>query len=148
VQNFRALKDSWSAVTGTLNLDWTPNDDTLVYAKYSRGYKSGGFLLGTLAPKPTADEETVNAYEVGLKQTIGGRLILNASAFYNDFEGLQLNLSQLNAAGTSASNNFVNVDAEAYGLELEAMWQPIRAAADVGLVRLFAHRDHQGLLLL
>ena len=126
VQNFRNLSDEWSAVTGTLNLDWTPNDDTLVYAKYSRGYKSGGFLLGTLAPKPTADEETVNAYEVGLKQTIGGRLILNASAFYNDFEGLQLNLSQLNAAGTASSNNFVNVDAEAYGLELEAMWQPIQ----------------------
>ncbi|WP_374578347.1 TonB-dependent receptor [Phenylobacterium sp.] len=126
VQNFRNLSDEWSAVTGTVNLDWTPNDDTLVYAKYSRGYKSGGFLLGTLAPKPTADEETVNAYELGLKQTIGGRLILNASAFFNDFEGLQLNLSQLNAAGTAASNNFVNVDAEAYGLELEAIWQPIQ----------------------
>ena len=126
VQNFRSLSDTWSAVTGTLNLDWTPNDDTLVYAKYSRGYKSGGFLLGTLASKPTADEESVNAYEIGLKETIGGRLILNASAFYNDFGGLQLNLSQLNAAGTAASNNFVNVDAEAYGLELEAMWQPIQ----------------------
>ncbi len=126
VQNFRSLSDSWSAVTGTLNLDWTPDDDTLVYAKYSRGYKSGGFLLGTLSAKPTADEETVNAYEVGMKKTIGGRLILNAAAFYNDFEGLQLNLSQLNAAGTAASSNFVNVDAEAYGLELEATWQPIQ----------------------
>ena len=126
VQNFRNLSDSWSAVTGTLNLDWTPDDDTLVYAKYSRGYKSGGFLLGTLAAKPTADEESVNAYELGMKKTIGGRLILNAAAFYNDFEGLQLNLSQLNAAGTAASNNFVNVDAEAYGLELEATWQPIQ----------------------
>ncbi len=126
VQNYRNLSDSWSAVTGTLNLDWTPDDDTLVYAKYSRGYKSGGFLLGTLAAKPTADEEAVNAYELGMKKTIGGRLILNAAAFYNDFEGLQLNLSQLNAAGTAASNNFVNVDAEAYGLELEATWQPIQ----------------------
>ncbi len=126
VQNYRNLSDSWSAVTGTLNLDWTPDDDTLIYAKYSRGYKSGGFLLGTLAAKPTADEESVNAYELGMKKTIGGRLILNAAAFYNDFEGLQLNLSQLNAAGTAASNNFVNVDAEAYGLELEATWQPIQ----------------------
>lgn len=126
VQNYRNLSDSWSAVTGTLNLDWTPDDDTLVYAKYSRGYKSGGFLLGTLAAKPTADEESVNAYEIGMKKTIGGRLILNAAGFYNDFEGLQLNLSQLNAAGTAASNNFVNVDAEAYGLELEATWQPIQ----------------------
>lgn len=126
VQNFRSLSDSWEAVTGTVNLDWTPNDDTLVYAKYSRGYKSGGFLLGTLAPNPTADEETVNAYEVGWKATIGGRLILNGAAFYNDFKGLQLNLQQLNAAGTASANNFVNVDAEAYGLELEAVWQPIQ----------------------
>lgn len=126
VQNFRSLSDSWEAVTGTVNLDWKPNDDTLFYAKYSRGYKSGGFLLGTLAPQPTADEETVNAYEVGWKSIIGGRLILNGSAFFNDFKDLQLNLSQLNAAGTAAANNFVNVDAEAYGLELEAIWQPIQ----------------------
>src|SRR5690606_23943495 len=48
---------------------------------------------------------------------------INAAAFFNDYKGLQLNLQQLNAAGTAASNNFVNVDAEAYGLELEAMWQ-------------------------
>ena len=125
VQNFRSLSDSWDAVTGTVNLDWTPDDDTLVYAKYSRGYKSGGFLLGTLAPDPTADQEQVDAYEIGLKKTLGRRFQLNGAAFYNDFKDMQLNLSQLNAAGTAAANNFVNVDAEAYGVELEALWRPI-----------------------
>lgn len=125
VQNYRTLSDSWDAVTGVLNLDWTPDADTLGYAKYSRGYKSGGFLLGTLAPDPEADQEQVDAFEVGLKKTFAGRLQVNAAAFYNDYKDLQLNLSQLNAAGTSASNNFVNVDAEAYGLELEAIWRPI-----------------------
>ncbi|WP_334163536.1 TonB-dependent receptor [Phenylobacterium sp.] len=125
VQNFRSLSDSWDAVTGTVNLDWTPDDDTLVYAKYSRGYKSGGFLLGTLAPDPTADQEQVDAYEIGLKKSIGRRFQLNGAAFYNDFKDMQLNLSQLNAAGTAAANNFVNVDSEAYGVELEALWRPI-----------------------
>lgn len=125
VQNFRSLKNSWDAVTGVLNLDWTPNEDTLVYAKYSRGYKSGGFLLGTLAPDPQADKEQVDAFEVGAKATFARRLQVNASAFYNDYKDLQLNLSQLNPAGTAAVNNFVNVDAEAYGLELEAIWRPI-----------------------
>ncbi|MFD3263422.1 TonB-dependent receptor [Phenylobacterium ferrooxidans] len=125
VQNFRSLSDSWSAVTGTLNLDWTPDQDTLAYAKYSRGYKSGGFLLGTLAPQPKADEESVNAYEIGLKKTFNGRFILNSSIFYNDFKDLQLNLSQLNATGTAAASNFVNVDAKAWGVELEAQWRPI-----------------------
>ncbi|MES2722772.1 MAG: TonB-dependent receptor [Pseudomonadota bacterium] len=125
VQNFRSLSDSWSAVTGTLNLDWTPDQDTLAYAKYSRGYKSGGFLLGTLAPQPKADQESVNAYEIGLKKTFNGRFILNSSIFYNDFKDLQLNLSQLNATGTAAASNFVNVDAKAWGVELEAQWRPI-----------------------
>ncbi|MFC3078978.1 TonB-dependent receptor [Phenylobacterium terrae] len=123
VQNSRTLDNEWDAVTGVVNLDWTPDPDTLVYGKYSRGYKSGGFLLGTLAPQPEADKETVNAYEVGLKKTFFRRLQLNGSAFFNDYKDLQLNLQQLNAAGTASANNFVNVDAEAYGLELEAMWQ-------------------------
>jgi iron complex outermembrane receptor protein len=127
VQNFRSMSNSWDAVTGTLNADWTPDKDTLVYAKYSRGYKSGGFLLGTLAPQPEAAPEHVNAYEVGAKKTLMGNLILNASLFYNDYKDLQINLQQLNTAGTASANNFVNVNARAYGLELETIWQPTRA---------------------
>ena len=123
----RSMSDSWDAVTGTLNLDWTPDDDTLAYAKYSRGYKSGGFLLGSISPDPRGDEELVDAYEVGLKKTIARQLIVNGSLFYNDYNGLQLNLSQLNAAGTAAASNFINVDARAWGLELETIWQPSRA---------------------
>jgi iron complex outermembrane receptor protein len=126
VQNFRNMSGTWDAVTGTLDVDWTPSKDTLVYAKYSRGYKSGGFLLGTLAPQPEAKQEGVNAYEVGLKETLGGHFMLNSSLFYNDYKNLQLNLQQLNAAGTASANNFVNVDARAYGLEMEAIWQPIQ----------------------
>jgi iron complex outermembrane receptor protein len=125
VQNFRTLSDSWSAVTGNINLDWKPDEDTLGYIKYSRGYKSGGFLLGTLSTQPAADQEQVDAFEVGYKRTFFGQLQLNAAAFYNDYKDLQLNLQQLNAAGTAAANNFVNVDAEAYGFEFEGLWQPI-----------------------
>jgi iron complex outermembrane receptor protein len=140
VQNSRALKNSWDAVTGVVNLDWTPDSDTLGYAKYSRGYKSGGFLLGTLSPQPEADQEQVDAFEIGLKKTFAGRFQLNAAAFYNDYKDLQLNLSQLNPAGTAASNNFVNVDAEAYGLELEAIWRPI-AALDLSASYGYLHTE-------
>lgn len=126
VQNFRSLSNSWDAVTGTLKLEYTPDSDSLYYGNYSRGYKSGGFLLGTLAPEPEAKQEGVDAFEIGMKRTFAKRLILNASVFYNKYKDLQLNLSQLNAAGTAASNNFVNVDANAYGVELEAQWQPIK----------------------
>ncbi|MFC3071019.1 TonB-dependent receptor [Phenylobacterium soli] len=126
VQPNRSMSNSWDAVTGTLNLDWTPDRDTLVYGKYSRGYKSGGFLLGTLSPKAEAKQEAVNAFELGAKKTIARTLILNGALFYNDYKDLQLNVQQLNEAKTSSANYFVNVDARAYGLELEAIWQPIR----------------------
>jgi iron complex outermembrane receptor protein len=126
VQNFRSLSDSWDAVTGVINLDWTPDADTLAYAKYSRGYKSGGFLLGSLSPDPRGEEELVDAFELGLKKNIGGRLVVNGALFYNDYNGLQLNLSQLNAARTATASNFINVDARAWGLELETIWQPVR----------------------
>jgi iron complex outermembrane receptor protein len=127
VQNYRYLSNTWDAVTGTFDVDWSPDRDTLVYARYSRGYKSGGFLLGTLAPQPEAKKEGVNAYEVGLKKTFFHQLQLNGSVFYNDYKDLQINLQQLNAAGTAAANNFVNVDARAYGLELESIWQVTHA---------------------
>jgi outer membrane receptor protein involved in Fe transport len=35
--------------TGTGILSWKPNDDLLIYASYSRGYKAGGFNLDTSA---------------------------------------------------------------------------------------------------
>lgn len=126
IQNSRTLSNSWDAVTGVVNLDWTPDDDSLFYGKYSRGYKSGGFLLGTLAPNPEGEAEFVNAYELGMKKTIARQLIVNASLYYNDYTDLQLNLQQLNAAGTASANNFINVDARAYGLELETIWEPSR----------------------
>ena len=37
-------------VTGTAALQWRPNDDNLVYLRYSRGYKAGGFNLGFVPP--------------------------------------------------------------------------------------------------
>ncbi|MDZ7669368.1 MAG: hypothetical protein U5Q16_08075 [Gammaproteobacteria bacterium] len=44
-----AGEDEWSDVqrTGLADLDWTPNDDTLVYASVTTGwYRAGGFSLG------------------------------------------------------------------------------------------------------
>jgi iron complex outermembrane receptor protein len=97
--------------------------DTLVYAKYSRGYKSGGSCWARSRPAG-GGPESVNAYEVGLKRP-SRDADPNVGLFYNDYNDLQINLQQLNAAGTAAANNFVNVDARAYGLELEAIWQPV-----------------------
>jgi outer membrane receptor protein involved in Fe transport len=43
----RVLKNEWDGWGGTLGVDWRPDPDTLVYAKYTRGYKAGGFNSAT-----------------------------------------------------------------------------------------------------
>jgi iron complex outermembrane receptor protein len=59
----RLLNYDWSALTGTFGIDWKPDADTLVYGKYSRGYKAGGFDSGTttLQTFVTTVKETIDA---------------------------------------------------------------------------------------
>jgi iron complex outermembrane receptor protein len=124
----RRLKNHWDGVTGTLGADWKPDADTLAYAKYTRGYKAGGFNSGqtTLPVFVTTKEETINAYEVGLKKTFGGRLQTNASAFYYDYQDIQVPLTGLDPVlGTNQTQFFNLPKARIVGFELETVWQPI-----------------------
>lgn len=124
----RGLRNHWSGVTGTVGLDWKPDADTLVYGKYTRGYKAGGFNSGTttLQANITTGKETIDAYEVGLKKTFGGRLQANASAFYYDYKDIQIPISGLNPVTNTNVSSFFNLPkARIIGFELETIWQPI-----------------------
>lgn len=124
----RGLKNHWSGVTGTLGLDWKPDADTMAYAKYTRGYKAGGFNSGTttLQANITTGKETIDAYEVGLKKTFGGRLQANASAFYYDYKDIQIPVSGLNPVTNTNVSSFFNLPkARIIGFELETIWQPL-----------------------
>ncbi|PVM84132.1 TonB-dependent receptor [Caulobacter radicis] len=126
---------NWSAVTGRLAVDYKPDlsftDDSLVYASYSRGYKAGGGNppgpdwneANSNYPKlpRTFDPEYVDAFELGTKNALqGGRLMLNASAFYYDYKDYQV--SQF----IDRSMHTETFDAKTWGLELEAAWTPVR----------------------
>ena len=113
-------------VSGKVGLDFRPNDDTLLFASYSRGFKSGGFNGGFLdltdgvTPDNTPyEEEILDAFEVGVKSTLAdGALRINATAFYYDYTDFQA----LTFAGLS---QFIdNSDAEISGLDLEVVWLP------------------------
>jgi iron complex outermembrane receptor protein len=65
------------------------NDDIMVYASFSHGYKGGGYSIGQF---DEFDPETVDNLEVGIKtQFADGRAQVNAAAFYNDYQDLQVN---------------------------------------------------------
>ena len=116
-------------ITGKIELDWHLSEDTMVYGFVSRGSKAAGFNSGildfngvfnSLAPQTVAfDEETLTAYEVGLKTTLwDGRGRLNLSAFYYDYEDFQAfqfsNLGQI----------LFNTDATVSGGEIEFIVSP------------------------
>jgi iron complex outermembrane receptor protein len=90
-------KDDWSSLDPRIAVDVALTDDTRIYASAARGYKSGGInrQVNDFLPNPqilnTFNEETNNAYEVGIKSRFAdGRAQINAAAFLNDYRDYQL----------------------------------------------------------
>jgi iron complex outermembrane receptor protein len=121
----RHLDAHWQALTGTVNLAWTPTPDTLAYARYSRGYKAGGFNSGTVTVDPETLPELVDAWEIGYKQTFFHTFQTNIAAFYYDYFDDQqpLGVDVGGVVGTQVANLPV---VHSYGVELENIWQPTK----------------------
>ena len=107
--------------SGTVGLNYTLDDGTLLYAKVAQGFKSGGFNAGFIdftdfitVDDVAYDSEKLTSYEGGVKWTSsGGGLRANVSAFYYDYTDYQA----LTFAGLS---QFIqNSDATFYGGEAE-----------------------------
>ena len=120
----RQLADNFSAVTGTLGIQWDPSPDTMLYARYSRGYKSGGFTAGTIQAAPETNSEHINAYEVGMKKDFGRTLQTNIAIFYYDYSNFQAPVSISNNGVIQGS--FLNIPkARSDGVEFEGTWAPV-----------------------
>ncbi|MEJ8566292.1 TonB-dependent receptor [Elongatibacter sediminis] len=120
-------KVSVNETTGKVGVDFRPNDDLLLYASVSRGFKGPGFpatiafSIPQLAP---FESEKLTSYEFGLKSTLANNsLVFNAAAYYYDWEDMQ--------ATTAVTREGIRLivlanagDARVYGVEAEASWFP------------------------
>jgi len=88
---------SFSKFTPKVGIDYRPNSDTMLYASWSRGYRSGGFSprAATAATASTPFQpETVDSYEVGLKLALLDRkLDINLAGYVSDYKDMQQNLT-------------------------------------------------------
>lgn len=112
----------FNELTGRAVVDFQATPDNLLYASYSRGYKSGG-INPPLQPIFNVSEsfgpESIDAFEIGSKNTLAnGALQLNATAFYYKYKDLQL--SRI-VARTSVNDT---IDANIWGVELESIIRP------------------------
>ena len=128
----RRLKNQWSMVTGDAGVEYRPIDDTLLFFKYSKGYKAGAVNTG-FAVDTSADAEKVNVYEGGWKQTWADwDLTTNLAAFYYQYSDMQAIVTRVLNQGVAGQERTVgelaNIpEATSQGIELEANWSPVDA---------------------
>ncbi len=125
------LDDSWSNFGPKVGVDFQLNDNAMVYATFSKGFKSGGFngRSGTPFAFGPFDEEEVDAWEVGLKADwLDDRLRTNVALFWNEYEDLQRtiirNLPDPDAPNPQETLTDNAATATVRGLELEIVAVP------------------------
>ena len=113
-QNLSTSDSLWS---GKIQLNWTPNDDVLLYSGINRGVKAGGFnqqLGGVFGISQFAyDPEVLTSYEAGFKSELFGNTRFNGAVYYYDYEDYQA----FRVNGLSFT--VINADAEYYGAEFD-----------------------------
>lgn len=122
--------ESWNKFTPKIGIDYRPSDELMVYASWSRGYRSGGFSgRGQTYFSATTpyDPETVDAYEVGFKSELFDRLAtLNVAAYYTDYKNIQQSTT---ITSTTAQGNETIVTnaagAKIKGIEADLTVRPV-----------------------
>jgi iron complex outermembrane receptor protein len=119
-----ATKLTDSQVTPKAGVNFQLNDDVMLYASATRGFKSGGWNSRTAYRpqefQPMKSEKTWS-YEAGVKsEFLDRRLRVNANVYWAETQGLQLAYSTPGPIpGTTLSTQNNAGDIEAYGFELE-----------------------------
>lgn len=106
-----------------LNIAYHFGNNTMAYASYSEGFRSGGFVQRIFPPQPAVssfEPEFVKSYEAGVKfNSANGALSLNAAVFLMNYEDIQVRVP----SGVAQIERNVG-EAEIKGVEIELKWQP------------------------
>jgi len=115
--------DTESAVPGKISLQHFMNDDTMVFASYSRGYKGQGYDISSsfrtyTSENPVGSEDS-QAWEIGMKSTyLDGRFQLNPTLFFATYDDFQA--QQARIVDGVIELGIANVgELETYGLEVD-----------------------------
>lgn len=121
------LKATFKDPTGRVILDWKPNDDTLVYASWSRGVRSGGFNGRGTTPTSIGpyDPERVDSYELGVKADFAdGKIRFNPTIFQADYRNKQEEILRSALGGGTETVVQNAASARIRGIELEMLARP------------------------
>lgn len=112
---------TWKAFTPKVGIDFQLTPQTLLYASYTKGFKSGAFNLG-IVQEPVKPEK-LDDFELGIKSTfLDGKLRTNLAGFYYDYQDVQVfNAKPAQVVLENAAS------AKLYGIEAEIVAKPAPA---------------------
>ncbi|HEX7819764.1 MAG TPA: TonB-dependent receptor [Sphingobium sp.] len=148
ISNFATQVDTqkWSSLGYEIRPEIRVNKDVLLFARFSKGYRSGNFQ-GNIAPPSTLPNviqpEKVYAYEAGFKTTLLDRkLTFNGTAFYYDYKNIQTTVTTLIPATINTPAATISQVREAQGwvegAEFELVAAPVenlRLTGNLGLLK-------------
>lgn len=123
-------KSSWNNLSPKIGMRWDATEDAMVYAHWTRGFRSGGYNFRTTVPAifppgPT-DEEKQDSFEVGFKSSwMERQLVLNGAAFYNDLTDLQREINITDPVVGVVQGIKNTADATIKGFELDLVALPL-----------------------
>jgi iron complex outermembrane receptor protein len=124
--NVKLHQDS-DAPTWLVGLDYNPIEESLLYAKYARGYRQGSVNILGVEGLNKFGPEKVDTYEVGTKTRFEWPFpgYFNVAGFYNDFRDQQIQFGVL-ATSFVPTTAIVNAgSSRIWGIETEANVEPI-----------------------
>ncbi len=118
-----------SYFTPRATLEYTANEDALLYFSIAKGGKPAGISTVGAAAGPfeperfSFDQEEVWVYEFGAKTAwLDGRLVANGALYYQDFSGKQASSQVILSNGLLGTKTVNASDAEVTGFEFDLAW--------------------------
>ena len=131
-----------SFLNGNLNVQYDATENTMLYASYGLGSKTGGFAesaevqsadpaLDVSLNGSRVETEEAETFELGAKMSLlDGAANLNIALFRTEIEDFQETSFQVTADGAQFLTR--NIDVESEGFELDGQWQATEALRILG----------------
>ena len=89
-----------------LNVNYTVNDDLMVYGTYSEGFRAGGVNRARVPGVPKYQPDWVYNWEAGMKSTwMNGRLRFNGAVYLEDWDNVQLSFLDFTVSNLTIIRN-------------------------------------------
>lgn len=133
-------KSSFEAVTPRVAVTWHANDDTIIYASYSEGFRSGfdqnPEIIAVAPSFGSAKPDKLRNYELGFKSEVVNRVFyLEGALFFIDWQDIQQQIRVEVVPNVPFIAILNGESASGVGFELSATLQPVeglRLSASAG----------------